>query len=257
MTDKKDPTSKGFQSEGVEMARSRTVLTAVFACMLLVCACGSEPPAMVRQITVTGSGIAQADPDIATVVLGVDVTSEDPAEAVTEAATLINSTVEAAQEMGVAEEDMSTQSYSLWIEDVYDPVTYQYTGEKIYHVSQYESIVVRDLASVGDVLAGLVGAGANTISSVSFGIEDQATLLEQARVAALGDAVDRAESLAAGLGVDVGEPVYVSEYSSGYAVYDQMAACGETVSGDLFRGPSITPGSFSISASVTVTFEIE
>lgn len=231
------------------------------ALSLLICACGSPEPqtGTFRQISVTGTGIAKADPDIATIVLGVDVTSEDPAEAVSEAATMINSALSAAQAIGVAEEDISTESYSLWIESVYDPITYQYTGEKIYHVSQYESIVVRDLSTVGNVLSGLVGAGVNTVSSVSFGIEDQATLLDQARAAALADAVERAESMAVGLGVDLGDPVYVSEYSGGYTMYDETLSrnAGITGGADYLTAPSVSPGSFSVSASMTVTFEIE
>ncbi len=233
-------------------------LQAVCACTFLICGCGQEPPAVVRQISVTGTGLAKADPDIATIVFGVDISSEDPAEAVSDAAALVNSAEAAVFEAGVAEDDISTQSYSLWIENVYDPITYQYTGERVFHVSHYETLEVRDLETVGDLLATLVESGINTISSVTFHVEDQTALYDQARQAALADAVRRAEAIAEGLGATLGEPVYVSEYGGGYTEFDQTTlVAGSTGLNRMENAPVFSPGSFSASASMTVTFEIE
>lgn len=239
--------------------RSLALITLVLASVLFS-ACGQEPPDIVRQISVTGNGTAEADPDVATIVFGVDVSSEDPGEAVAEATAMMNSAIEAAGTAGIAEEDVSTQSYSLWIENVYDPLTYQYTGEKLYHVSHYETADVRDLATVGDVLAALVDAGVNSISSVTFRVEDQSALFAQAREAAMADAMGRAEAIAEGLGVSLGEPTYVSEYGGGYTGFDQLGRSAgiTTASADMLEsGPYFSPGSFSTTASVTVTFEIE
>lgn len=234
-------------------------LSVVTAVCLLVSACGQEPPQIMRQISVTGNGSAEADPDVATIVFGVDVSSDDPGEAVTQATDLMNTATEAAIASGIADEDISTQSYSLWIENVYDPVTYQYTGERLYHVSHYESAEVRDLSAVGTTLAILVDAGVNSISSVTFRVEDQSALFAQAREAAMADAVSRAEAIAEGLGVSLGEPTYVSEYGGGYTEFDQLGRVAgiTSASADMQSGPYFTPGSFSTTASVTVTFEIE
>lgn len=232
----------------------------IAALPLLAGACGDpEQPAPAGQISVTGAGLARAEPDIAVISFGVDVTASDPAEAVSQAGSMINSATAAVLAEGVPGDDLSTQSYSLWIEDVYDPATYQYTGEKVYHVSQYETLVVRDLAAVGQVLSTLVGAGVNTISSVSFQIEDQSSLFDGARQAAMDDAVRRAGSIAEGLGVTLGDPVYVSEYGGGYTEFDQSLGRSASASGyaDFSSVPAMTPGTFSVSASVTVTFAIE
>lgn len=241
------------------MSPRSLALMALVSASVLLSACGQEPPDIVRQISVTGNGTAEADPDVATIVFGVDVSSEDPGEAVAEATAMMNSAVEAAGTAGVAPEDISTQSYSLWIENVYDPLTYQYTGEKLYHVSHYETADVRDLATVGDVLAALVDAGVNSISSVSFRVEDQSALFAQAREAAMADAVSRAEAIAEGLGVSLGEPTYVSEYGGGYTAFDQLGRASgiTTASADMEIGPYFSPGSFSTTASVTVSFEME
>lgn len=237
-----------------------SALCAVLTASLLLSACGQEPPEIVRQISVTGNGTAEADPDVAPIIFGVDVSSDDPGEAVAAATTMMNSAVEAAGTAGVSAEDISTQSYSLWIENVYDPVTYQYTGEKLYHVSHYETAEVRDLATVGDVLAALVDAGVNSISSVTFRVEDQSALFAQAREAAMADALNRAEAIAEGLGVSLGEPTYVSEYGGGYTEFDHLGRAGDITTasaGMVESGPYFSPGSFSTTASVTVTFEME
>jgi hypothetical protein len=229
------------------------------AASLLACSCGGGESPVTRQITVTGNGVAHAEPDVAAVVFGVDVSSSDPADAVNDATARMSAAREAALGAGVDSSDISTTSYSLWIENVWDPVNYQYTGEMLYHVSHYETMDIRALDSVGTVLAALVNAGVNSISSVSFRVEDQSALFAHAREAAVADAGGRAESMARALGVTLGEPVYVTEYGGGYVDYgcfDQFASTGRA-SGEMTAVPSITPGSFSTSASVTVTYAIE
>lgn len=242
---------------------SARLILAAAAALAIICACSAQPAEepddldSVRQITVTGTGVADAEPDVATIIFGVDVSSGDPGEAVQEAADLMNAGLAAARNMGVAGEDLKTYSYSLWIENVYDPITYQPTGERNYHVSQYESVDVRDMARVGEVLAGVVDAGVNSVSSVTYRVEDQTALQAQAREAAIADARGKAEAIAAGLGVQLGGPIMVSEYSGGYAYYDQTAQYnyGAGAFGD--TAPPITPGSFTVTGSVTITFAIQ
>jgi uncharacterized protein YggE len=241
---------------------SARLLVAASAVVALLCACGTQPAPLPditssRQITVTGTGVADAEPDVATIIFGVDVTSSEPDTAVSQAADLMNSGLAVARDMGVAGEDFKTYSYSLWIENLYDPITYQTTGERVYHVSQYESVDVRDMTKVGDVLAGVVSAGINSVSSVSYGVEDQAALQSQAREAAIVDARQKAEAIAAGLGVQLGGPLSVSEFNAGYTYYDQTAQYNYGAGGYGESAPPITPGSFTVSTSVTVTLAIQ
>lgn len=75
----------------------------------------------------------------------------------------------------------------------------------------------------------------------------------------MADAVSRAEAIAEGLGVSLGEPTYVSEYGGGYTAFDQLGRASgiTTASADMEMGPYFSPGSFSTTASVTVSFEME
>jgi uncharacterized protein YggE len=195
---------------------------------------------------------------VATIVFGVDITAGDPADAVADAGERMNAAMAAARDCGVDGEDMQTWSYNLWIENLYDPYTYEPTGEKVYHVSHYLSIDVRDVTGVGDVLASVVGAGVNSVSSVNYSIEDISALEAQALDAAVSDARARADSIAAGLGAITGRPLMVSQYAPAYP-YDLVSASqnyGYGLSGEFSGIPPVSPGSYTVNSSVSVTFEL-
>jgi uncharacterized protein len=206
-------------------------------------------------INVTGSGTAYGEPDIASIEFGVDLTEKDPAEAVNQAAEMMNAAFEAAAEFGIDESDMMTTSYNMWVEEEYDYYTYEYTGETLYHVSHYGRVNIRDLESVGDVLAALVGAGSNTISSVSFKVEDTQALLNEARTLAVADAKRVADQLASELGMEVGDATYVNEWIDYYPMYETSTMYAD-FSCDV-ASPSISPGASSINLKVQITFELE
>ena len=205
-------------------------------------------------ISVTGSGTAYAEADVASIVFGADITEKDPAEAVSNAAEMMDAAFAAALEFGIEESDMMTTSYNMWVEEEYDYITYEYTGETLYHLSHYAQVDVRDLDSVGDVLAALVGAGSNTISGVTFYVEDNGALKDEARSLAVADGKRMAEQLASELGMELGDATYVSEWIDYYAMNSAPTVCGEFAAG--VSAPSISPGAQSITLSVQITFEM-
>jgi len=203
-------------------------------------------------LVVVGTGTASAEPEVAYITFGVDLSDSDAARAVDDAAGRINRAIAAAQGLGIAAEDIRTTGYSLWVESIYDPQTGTPTGEIKYHVSHYIRVTLRDLTRVGDLLAAVVGAGANTISEVSFGVEDTDALVAQARQEALADARARAEAMAQALDISLGSPVLVMETSGGYTPMDGMGGGGGMAVG----APVVSPGTFSVSVSVQVVYDI-
>lgn len=204
-------------------------------------------------VVVVGSAQASAEPEIAEVIFGVELRGDDPAALVDEAAGKIDQAIAAAKESGVADADIRTTGYNLWVETVYDPDRGTPTGEVIYHISHYLQATVRDMDRLGGMLAAVVSAGANTISGVNFTVEDTEALIDQARQDALKDAQARAEAMADGLGIELGKPVQVSEVSGSYPVYDGIGGMGGAMEA---AAPSIVPGSFSVSVSIQVVYEI-
>lgn len=213
-------------------------------------------------ISVTGYGMAEAEPDMATVVFGVDATGVTAAEAVDEAADMMSGARAAARRAGVAEDDMSTSYYSLYQEEVYDP-NYGYTGEYQYHVVESISARVRHISDVGSVIGAVVSGGANTVSSITFSVQNLADLRSRARSAAMADALARAGQLAREAGASLGSISSINEYSyddssygygGGYSdyTYSMTVAAGEAMS-----SPNITPSVTRYNTSVSVTFYLE
>ncbi len=237
----------------ISMKASALLLVAV-----LFAGCGESDEAYdyPGSINVTGSGTAYAEADVASIVFGVDITEKDPADAVNDAAEMMDAAFAAASEFGIEESDMMTTSYNMWVEEEYDYITYEYTGETMYHLAHYAQVDVRDLDSVGEVLAALVGAGSNTISSVTFCVEDTGALMDEARSLAVADGRKMAEQLASELGMELGDATYVSEWIDYYPVnLASTVSRGEMMDASI-SAPSISTGDHSVTLSVQITFEM-
>lgn len=205
-------------------------------------------------VTVVGTGSASADPEVAYVTLGVELQGEDPSAIVDEAAREIDDVIAAMEGMGIAEEDIETTSYRLWVETVREPETGRPSGEMVYHVSHQIKVTLRDIESAGDLLAAGVEAGANTVSNINFSVEDSDALLEEARQLALADAEVKAQQIADGLDISLGEPIAVMETSGGTPRPVELAAGAREAE---IAAPSISPGAFSVSVSVQVVYAIQ
>lgn len=234
------------------------------ACLLLLSLSASSQDSFEspRWLSVTGWGYVEARPDQATVTFGVETTAYDAATAVENAADAMEAATRAAVRAGVDEDAIVTTYYSLWTEEEYDPDTYDYTGVMLNHVSQTVAAEVRDLDDIGDVIAAVVSAGANSVSGVTFQVDDLEALKEEARVEAARDARRRAEQLATALGLSLGEITSVSEYDYGYdnyyydSGYSASSVSMYPAGGGEMAAPSIMPDMLKISSSVSVTFEI-
>jgi uncharacterized protein YggE len=211
----------------------------------------------VEGLVAVGTGTSSAEPEVAQIPLGVELRGDDPAALVDEGAQKIDRITDAAREQGVADEDIRTIGYNLWVETIHDPDTGQPTGDVVYHLSHQVQVKVRDLNNVGNLLAGAVNAGANSISGVNFSVEDPQALVEEARQAALKDAAARAQQMADGLGIAIGKPVLVMETSGVVPVTLERGIGGGGGGMAEVAAPSLSPGSFSVSVSVQVVYKIQ
>lgn len=211
---------------------------------------GQPPPA----ISVSGQGEATGKPDVAFVELGIDVTNADVGAAIVQANETMRNVQAAISQQGIAEEDMQTVAFNVWPEDRYND-----QGEligRIFHVQNILRIKVRDIAKTGDVIGAGMDAGANSVNSLSFGIEDTSALEAEARQKAIADARNRAQQLADGLGVRLGAPISVSESFGGGPIYAQRAVAAEAY-GVGGAAPPISAGQLTVTVYVNVSFAIE
>jgi len=203
-------------------------------------------------VTVVGQGTAYGQPDQATVVVGVETFAATVAEATSQNQTTLDNVMAALTAAGIAAEDIQTTNYSLYAEQTYGDNGP--TGIAGYRVSNQVNVKIRDIALVGDVLAGVTEAGANAIYGVNFSVADPAALEAEARALAMQDAANRAASLAELGNVSLGGITVISEvvgtpvmpYGGGYAMEQAASAA-----------PGISPGQLSYQVQVQVTYGIQ
>jgi uncharacterized protein len=191
----------------------------------------------VRGITVNGVGEAKAPPDIARTNIGVEVRSDTVEQATAEANQRMAAIVNALRQLGIADKDLRTHSFSISFEQApLPPVPMPEQGGSgepaergrqvaptapsapapavirgYYRASNMLEVTVRDLGKAGQVLQAATDAGANNVWGISFELEDPQPLLAQARIKAVAHARQNAEALAKLNGVKLGAIVSVSE----------------------------------------------
>jgi len=122
-----------------------------------------------RTITVVGEGKVSAQPDVAQINMGIEVVGPDIKEASSQAEAAMNGLLAALKGAGVAEKDIQTSYYNVWVERPYGQQGGP-SGDTIYHVSNSVNVTVRDLDNVANILSQAIEAGANNINSINFSI---------------------------------------------------------------------------------------
>ncbi len=168
------------------------------------------PESPSRTITVSGTGRVSVVPDLADVRMGVSVTAKTVEEARATSAESMAGVLAVLDALGIAKRDIQTSSLSL------NPV-YDYSGDANpprltgYQLSNTVAVTIRDLARVGQTIDRSLEAGATSLDSIGFRLEDASAAETEARAAAVADARARAETLAAAAGVQLGEIAAISE----------------------------------------------
>jgi uncharacterized protein YggE len=219
-------------------------------------AAAQTPPAVPaeRSITVVGEGKVRVKPDIAQAGIGVEVINVDVKQASDEAAATMQKILDALIAQGVAENDIQTSYFNIWVERPYSPDGSQ-SGQTIYHVSNTVNVTIRDLSKVTTTLGAAIEAGANTINSITFNIADPAEPQSQARQQAVDDAQAKAQELAGLNGVTLGEVVQVSEVVQGAMPLFDTASYAQGVGGGGV-GP-ISPGEIEVTVRLQVSYAIQ
>jgi uncharacterized protein YggE len=221
-------------------------------------------------ITVEGEAEIFAVPDIATFNFTVTETSEDASSAQEVSSEKVSGALEFLKDEGVDSKDIKTTSYNSypkyeWIQTECitapcDPGSRELVG---YEVRQTISVKVREAETAGALIAGITDLGINTISGVSFTIDDTETLEEQARNAAIADAKAKAKKLAKALDVKLDDVVSFSEgydnpyYYGDYGMAESRSMSLDAVGGAEPKVAELPTGETTIKSHVYVTFEIE
>lgn len=206
-----------------------------------------------REITFEGQGTAYVTPDIATVQLGVTSEGETSESVVTQNTVKMNAVMAEIKARGIEEKDIQTTSYSLYPK--YDWSEEGGSEQDGYTLSQTVTVTIRDFTKIGDLLAATTKAGANTVSGVTFEVDDPETAKTMAREEAVEAAKAKAKSVAEATGLNLGRMVNYYEYSD---YYGKGGFYGESMMADASASPvpNIEPGQEEVNLNVSLTFRV-
>jgi uncharacterized protein len=163
-------------------------------------------------ISVSGTGRVIVSPDVADLRLGVQVTRSTVKDARNVAAGQTAKVIAALKKLGISDRDLQTTGLSLQPNYTYpNSGTPRLTG---YTLSNGVSVTVRDLNKLGDAIDDGLAAGATTLDSVSFRVDDPAKAQDEARKQAMAQAKAKAQTLASGAGVSINGVVSINETSA-------------------------------------------
>ena len=226
-------------------------------------------------LTVSAEGRSLRQPDLAVFSSGVTTQGKTAGEALGENSRAMSRVIAALKAAGIAERDIQTSNLS--ISPIYSdpnreammaarvngtpyvPLPPEQQVAKIvgYTASNQVSVRQRRLGDYGKVIDTLVSAGANQVNGPSFQMDDPDPALDEARVAAMKKARQRAELYARAAGLRVGRVVSISE-SGGYYSPPPMVFA-RAASAEMAPPPPpapIQPGELQMTANVTVLYEL-
>ncbi|MFT3968141.1 MAG: SIMPL domain-containing protein [Sphingobium sp.] len=195
-------------------------------------------------------------PDLATVGTGVQTRAQTAREAMALNAAQTDRLVAAILKAGIDRKDIQTSGINLNPQYDYSNRT-DGQGPKFlgYEASNQLSVKIRRIVSAGDVIDRMVGAGATNINGPSFGLQDDAPVLEKARAKAIATSRARAQFYAQQAGYRSARLLSISE-TGDIARPVPMAAVQRAD----FAGAAKTavePGQLSTSVTLTVQYVLE
>ncbi len=227
----------------------------------------SIQPSSFRSFSVSAEGKIVAIPDVAQFTFGVKTEGgKNIADLQKENTEKINKAIEFVKSNDVDAKDIKTTNYSL--NPRYQYYSCPHPESSVtpcpppdivgYTITQTVSVKIRDFAKIGDILAGVIENGANEVSSLSFAIDDQTLVQDQARNEAIAKAKTRALSVAKAGGFRLGRLLSIEEgYAPVYYGYETMKAAGIGGGADSLPSPTIEAGSQEVTVTMTLRYEIE
>jgi uncharacterized protein YggE len=204
-----------------------------------------------RSISVTATGEETIAPDTAVVGLTVSGSGKDLAKIRDDVNRRSSSVLARLREIGIAEADV--QAPDSVIHPEYDSSK----GQRLigYRVARHVTVRVRELIRLGDVLDGVVAAGANEVQGTQMSAADPSATEPAALARAVEAARAKAEAIAAAAGVTLGQLVRVEEEPShaGPPTPRLRVAMGEAAGSPT----EIAPGELTITRNIRAWFAIE
>ena len=204
-----------------------------------------------RSISVTGVGEVKAQPDMATITIGVRTENKDLVPAQQENKNRMNDVFEVLKQLNIDEKDIKTVNYNVYPEQQYDPKN-NTSYLRAYVVTNNVEVTVRDLDILGLAIDQVTAKNANLIHNIRFGLSNQEELRNKALEMALINSQNKASHMMGVYKIKDISPIKIQEnYQTSYngpQIYKEMAM-------DSSNSTPISSGEMNITATVYVEYE--
>ena len=208
----------------------------------------------VPTVSVTGTGKVTVKPTIARIDFGVLTSKATASAAQTENDATMSKITAAVKAADIKEEDIQTTGYSLQPRYVWNKTT----GKNIlqgYDMNHTMTVTVRNINDAGKTVSLIADNGANTVSGISFEVDD--ATLEQTKLAALSLAMASARKTADVVAKAAGKTILsvqtVNVNENTYTPYPMFKAANSTVAQASAPAP-VEAGTLDVEMSVSVTY---
>ena len=214
---------------------------------------GKLPPS----ISVTGRGIADVSPDKLNLTVAVEVIRDSPKEAQAETAAAMDRVIKALLEAGIDAKDIATVRYRVaphFEEEGFPGL--RRGKQKGYCATNIVLVTIHDLDAAGHLMDLAVKAGATTLElGYDYSVPDETRAL--ARQRAFADAEAKAQHLAELAGVQLAEPLLITEVESPWAISAPTERPDIAAPAMAPTPPPVRPSQLRIELSIEVTYSIK
>lgn len=204
-------------------------------------------------LNLSAYGETRTRPDQATITLGVTTEAPTAAEAMRLNAVKMNQVIAALKKGGIADRDLQTSGLNLNPQYVYqENLPPRLSG---YQASNQVTIVVRDLARLGQAVDAAVNSGATNVGGVAFGLQNGDGAENAARLEAVKALQAKADLYAKATGYRVARLVTLSE-GGGYTPPPPMPMMAMARMEKASDSTPVEAGELKVRIDVSATFEL-
>lgn len=238
------------------MQKITTAMTLTAALLFSAPTLAGTPLPDAPHVVVQGEGLVSVAPDSATVTMLARHRSGDAAEAKRVVDRAVEALLQAASRFELETDDLTASDISLREEIDYDDDDRRLPPA--YVASREVKARLGDLDKLGAWMDAALAAGFTDIADISFKSSREATLREEARALAVGDAKEKASGLAVAFGGALG-PVYsinslnsMQAHGYGNTTLDRVMVTGSRMDSGRYLQPQI-----DFTERVSAVFEID
>jgi hypothetical protein len=208
--------------------RKDSFASAVAILLILSCGAAAEmrdtvtPDTKTQTIQVTGTGTVHAEPDTATIRIGVTTEDSSAQAAVSRNNAATAKVVAGLEAASIGKTDLKTSNFSVYPQYRTEADTKRQV--LTYRVSNTVIVTIRDIAKVGDILTEVVAAGSNQINGPTFSVSNPDKFLNEARKKAVENALAKAGAYASAAGLKLGPVLEMTEAGASVSSFATRAS---------------------------------